>query len=186
MAAYEIRRTPRRPKYSLMTSVRMKTIGQISTPAVKLSDPDWPNRFQPNGGRPSVVSSAKILTPTNSATTALPTKNAVSSDEEPRRARPEQGHGHRGIPCVPGWRIVAAELTPAGVPSGPRAGPVAHSTSFRRRRSFSSTLSSQPKSSASVRQRAAVPPTRAATRLSATDSQSLGNALVVRLRYAGS
>ena len=62
-----------------MTSVMMKTIGQISTPAVKLSEPSCPNRFQPKGGRPSVVSSAKIFTPTNSATIALPTKNAVSS-----------------------------------------------------------------------------------------------------------
>ncbi len=62
-----------------MTSVMMNTIGQISTPAVKLSEPCCPNRFQPNGGRPSVGSSAKIFTPTNSATIALPTKNAVSS-----------------------------------------------------------------------------------------------------------
>src|SRR5512139_680237 len=78
IAAYEMSRTPRRPKYSLMTSVRMKTMGQISTPAVKLSEPTWPNRFQSSESMPIVGSSAKILTPTNSATTALPTKNAVS------------------------------------------------------------------------------------------------------------
>jgi hypothetical protein len=30
-----------------MTSVRMKTMGQISTPAVKLREPVCPNRFQP-------------------------------------------------------------------------------------------------------------------------------------------
>ncbi len=78
-AANEMNRTPRRPKYSLMTSVMMNTIGQTRTPAVKLSDPCCPNRFQPNGGRPSVDSSAKIFTPTNSATIALPTKKAVNA-----------------------------------------------------------------------------------------------------------
>jgi hypothetical protein len=64
----------------------MKMIGQSSTPAVKLNDPVWPNRLHPNGGRPSVVSSAKIFTPTNSATIALPTKKAV----RPRNSRVER------------------------------------------------------------------------------------------------
>ena len=35
----EMKRTPRRPKYSLMTSVMMKTTGHSRTPAVKLSEP---------------------------------------------------------------------------------------------------------------------------------------------------
>ena len=79
-------RTPRRPKYSLMTSVMMNTIGQSSTPAVKDSEPVWPNRVQPKGSRPSVVSSAKILTPTNSAMIAFATKKPASTTKS-REAR---------------------------------------------------------------------------------------------------
>ena len=80
-------RTPRRPKYSLMTSVMMKTTGHQSTPAVNESEPAWPNRLQPKGDRPSVASSAKILTPTNSAMIALATKNPVSTTKS-RDVRP--------------------------------------------------------------------------------------------------
>src|SRR5689334_17645672 len=57
----------------------MKTTGHSSTPAVKLSEPDWPNSFHSNGAMPSVVSSAKILTPMNSAISALQTKIPVST-----------------------------------------------------------------------------------------------------------
>jgi hypothetical protein len=68
-------RTPLRPKYSLMMSVITNTIGQSSTPAVKLSEPVCPNRFQSSGAMPSVSSSAKIFTPMNSAMIAFATKN---------------------------------------------------------------------------------------------------------------
>jgi len=54
-----------------MMSVMMKTIGHSITPAVNDSEPLWPNRRQSNGASPSVSSSAKILTPTNSAISAL-------------------------------------------------------------------------------------------------------------------
>src|SRR6185436_18887774 len=74
-AIHEIRRTPRTPKYSLITSVMMNTNGQTSTPAVKLSVPLMPNSDQLNGGAPSVASSAKIFTPTNSPISALVRKN---------------------------------------------------------------------------------------------------------------
>ena len=110
IAAYETRRTPRRPKYSLMTSVRMKTMGQMSTPAVKLSDPCWPNKSQPNGGRPSVFSSAKILTPTNSATTALPTKNAVSRMKRRVERAPSKDTDIGGFPCLRGICALAGSL----------------------------------------------------------------------------
>jgi hypothetical protein len=70
-ASQEMKRTPRTPKYSLMMSVMMNTTGQSITPAVKDSEPDWPNRRQSNGGRPSVSSSAKIFTPMNSAMSAF-------------------------------------------------------------------------------------------------------------------
>ena len=49
-AIHEISRTPRTPKYSLITSVMMNTNGQTSTPAVKLSVPSMPNSDQLNGG----------------------------------------------------------------------------------------------------------------------------------------
>ena len=55
----------------------MNTIGHSSVPAVKLSEPVWPNRFHCNAAMPSVSSSAKILTPMNSASTALTQKNAA-------------------------------------------------------------------------------------------------------------
>ncbi len=74
-ASHEMVRTPRTPKYSLMTSVITKTTGQISTPAVKLSDPLCPKRFQLKGAARAWSSSAKILTPTNSAISALARKN---------------------------------------------------------------------------------------------------------------
>ena len=57
----------------------MNTIGQSTVPAVKLSVPPCPNRFQCSGAIPSVSSSAKILTPMNSASTALAQKNAASA-----------------------------------------------------------------------------------------------------------
>ena len=44
-ASQLIRRTPRLPKYSLTVSVMMNTIGHSRVPAVKLSEPLWPNRF---------------------------------------------------------------------------------------------------------------------------------------------
>lgn len=66
-----MKRTPRLPKNSLMVSVMMNTTGHNKVPAVKLSEPVWPNRFQFNGAMPSVSSSAKILTPMNSANAAL-------------------------------------------------------------------------------------------------------------------
>ena len=70
-------RTPRLPKYSFTVSVMMNTIGHSSVPAVKFSEPLWPNRFHSNGAMPRVSSSAKILTPMNSASTALAQKNAA-------------------------------------------------------------------------------------------------------------
>ena len=38
-ATQEMKRTPRTPKYSLMTSVMMNTNGQTITPAVKFNVP---------------------------------------------------------------------------------------------------------------------------------------------------
>src|SRR6185436_4021776 len=70
-----MKRTPRTPKYSLMTSVKMNTNGHTSTPAVKLRVPSMPNSDQLNGCAPSVASSAKIFTPTNSPISALVRKN---------------------------------------------------------------------------------------------------------------
>ena len=78
-ASQEMRRTPRTPKCSLMTSVMMNTTGQSITPAVKDSEPLCPNSRQSKGAMPSVSSSAKILTPTNSAISALVTKSPVSA-----------------------------------------------------------------------------------------------------------
>src|SRR5512135_246541 len=96
-----MKRTPRRPKYSLTTSVITNTIGHSSTPAVKLRDPDCPNRFHPNGGKPSVVSSAKIFTPTNSAMIALAEKNAASTMNS-RVGRDENDPVMLGDPRVDG------------------------------------------------------------------------------------
>ena len=45
--------------------------GQTMVPAVKLSEPLWPNRLHCSGAMPSVSSSAKILTPMNSARIAF-------------------------------------------------------------------------------------------------------------------
>jgi hypothetical protein len=67
-----------------MTSVRMNTNGQSSTPAVKFSVPDTPSRLHLNGSAPRVASRAKIFTPTSSASTAFVTKNAASA----RKSRP--------------------------------------------------------------------------------------------------
>ncbi len=78
-ASHEMKRTPRRPKCSLMMSVMMNTIGQSITPAVKDSEPVWPNSRQSNGATPSESSSAKILTPTNSAISALVMKRPASA-----------------------------------------------------------------------------------------------------------
>ena len=70
-ASQEMNRTPRTPKYSLMTSVMMNTIGHSITPAVNDSEPSGRTASSRSGAMPSVSSSAKILTPTNSATSAL-------------------------------------------------------------------------------------------------------------------
>ena len=124
-------RTPRRPKYSLMTSVITNTIGHSSTPAVKLSEPDWPNRFQPNGGSPSVGSSAKIFTPTNSAMMALAAKNAASTmnsrvDREASECAHAAGfrvrRGRRSIHAQPSRRDRSAELRHSLGASAPAAG----------------------------------------------------------------
>ena len=86
-ASQEMSRTPRTPKCSLMTSVMMNTTGQSITPAVNDSEPLCPNRRQSNGAMPSVSSSAKILTPTNSAIRALVMKRPASARK--RRASRE-------------------------------------------------------------------------------------------------
>ena len=75
-----------------MVSVRMNTIGHSSVPAVKLSEPVCPNRFHSNGAMPMVSSSAKILTPMNSASTALTQKNAASAMKS-FTARSSRGRG---------------------------------------------------------------------------------------------
>jgi hypothetical protein len=49
----------------------MNTNGHSKTPAVKFSVPPMPNSDQWNGAAPMLSSSAKILTPTNSAISAL-------------------------------------------------------------------------------------------------------------------
>src|SRR3954452_5473587 len=86
-ATHEMRRTPRTPKYSLMTSVMMKTNGHTSTPAVKFSVPEIPKMDQLNGGAPSVASRAKIFTPTNSPISAFVRKNpAKKMNSEGARA----------------------------------------------------------------------------------------------------
>ena len=72
-----MKRTPRLPKYSLTISVITNTIGHSRVPAVKFSEPVWPNRFHSSGAMPRVASSAKILTPMNSASTAVTQKNAA-------------------------------------------------------------------------------------------------------------
>ena len=69
-----------------MVSVRMNTNGHSSVPAVKLSEPVWPNRFHSSGATPSVSSNAKILTPINSASTAL-AQNTAASTMKRRTAR---------------------------------------------------------------------------------------------------
>ena len=54
-----------------MMSVMMNTNGHTITPAVKFSVPLMPNNDQLNGAAPTLASSAKILTPTNSPISAL-------------------------------------------------------------------------------------------------------------------
>ena len=73
-----------------MTSVIRKTNGHSSTPLVNDSEPLCPNRFQLNGVRPSVGSSAKIFTPTNSAIIALHDQERREHDEQARGARIER------------------------------------------------------------------------------------------------
>ena len=58
-----------------MMSVMMNTNGHSSTPAVKFSVPLMPNNDQWNGSAPTLASSAKIFTPTNSPISALVRKN---------------------------------------------------------------------------------------------------------------
>ncbi len=96
-----MKRTPRLPKNSLMVSVMMNTTGHSRVPAVKLSEPVWPNRFQFSGAMPRVSSSAKIFTPISSASTALPQKNAASTMNN-RTARSCSGRsiGAGVIRCV--------------------------------------------------------------------------------------
>ena len=115
-ASQEIRRTPRTPKCSLMTSVMMNTIGHSITPAVKDSDPLCPNRRQSKGARPSVSSSAKILTPTNSAIRALVTKSPASAMNS--RASREA--------------TTAAAGFAGSVPGGPARSASTHASSRRR------------------------------------------------------
>ena len=97
----EMKRTPRRPKYSLMMSVIRNTNGQSSTPLVNDNEPVCPNRFQSNVDMPSVGSSANIFTPTNSAISALQTRNAASTTNS-RAARESSG------------AVSAAETPPSG------------------------------------------------------------------------
>ena len=76
-----------------MMSVITNTNGHNSTPAVNDSDPVCPNRFQFSGSTPSVPSSAKILTPMNSAISALATKNPdrIRNSRVAREAKAEWG-----------------------------------------------------------------------------------------------
>src|SRR5688572_18930333 len=114
-ASQEMSRTPRTPKCSLMTSVMMKTTGQSITPAVKDSDPLLPNSRQSKGARPSVSSSAKILTPTNSAIRALVTKSPVSATNS-RASREAMTTAAMFVGTAPGGpaRSVRLMLPPGG------------------------------------------------------------------------
>jgi hypothetical protein len=67
--------TPRLPKYSLIISVIIKTTGHSNTPAVRLNDRfDSPKKERLTGEKPSHFSSENILTPINSARSALAIK----------------------------------------------------------------------------------------------------------------
>jgi len=107
-ASQLIMRTPRLPKYSLTVSVMMNTIGHSRVPAVKFSEPLWPNRFHCSGAMPMVSSSAKILTPMNSASTALTQKNAA----RPMNSRVARSSSRR-ITNQPRARPVPAANAPA-------------------------------------------------------------------------
>src|SRR5688572_18824335 len=106
-ASQEMSRTPRTPKRSLMTSVMMKTTGHNITPAVKDREPLCPNNRQLNEATPSVSSSAKILTPMNSAIRALVMKSPVSAMKS---------------------RASREAMTAAAAPAGPASGGPARST----------------------------------------------------------
>jgi hypothetical protein len=82
-----------------MTSVMMNTIGQSIVPSVNDNDPVWPKSRQSKGSMPSVSSSAKTLTPTNSAITAFVTKRLASATR--RRASREASAAAAG-PAGPG------------------------------------------------------------------------------------
>jgi hypothetical protein len=70
-----MKRTPFRPKYSLIISVIIKTTGHSNTPAVKLNERlVSPKNERFKGGMPINFSREKILTPMNSARSALATK----------------------------------------------------------------------------------------------------------------
>ena len=125
-ASQEMRRTPRTPKCSLMTSVMMNTTGQSITPAVKDSDPLCPNSRQSKGARPSVSSSAKILTPTNSAISALVTKSPVSAmNSRASREATTAAAGFAGTaPGGPARSVRLMHASPRRLYEGPRARPV--------------------------------------------------------------
>ncbi len=112
-ASQDTSRTPRTPKCSLMTSVMMNTTGQSITPAVNDSDPAWPNSRQSKGSMPSVSSRAKILTPTNSAISALVTKRPASAMN--RRASREASTTAAG-PEGPGAECPAASASAMSPP----------------------------------------------------------------------
>ncbi|MBB6064776.1 hypothetical protein HNR76_001312 [Pseudoxanthomonas broegbernensis] len=98
-ASQEMNFTPRRPKNSLMVSVMMNTTGHSRVPAVKLSEPVWPNRFHSSGRSPRVSSRAKILTPMNSASAALTQKNAASAMNS-RTARSSSVRAAGAVTCA--------------------------------------------------------------------------------------
>lgn len=64
-------RTPCFPKYSFITSVKIKTTGHNNTPAVKSRETVSPSRLHLKSENPSVSSNANIFTPMNSASKAL-------------------------------------------------------------------------------------------------------------------
>ena len=91
-------------------------------PAVKLSEPVWPNRFHSSGAMPSVSSSAKILTPMNSASTALTQKNAARTMNR-RVARSPSGCAAHAVAHGSGLRCARRGGGENGIVSGATAPP---------------------------------------------------------------
>src|SRR5690606_22192731 len=71
------------PKYSLIMSVIIKTIGQVIEPADILKDKSFtPKSSRETGSHPKVFSTEKIFTPMNSDIIVLATKNADKTNNK--------------------------------------------------------------------------------------------------------